>query len=186
MSAPPCAPAAPAAKPFPAGRAGRLLALAALAVLLPAALFAARVIPADLAHFRAEKALALYRALRDREDPAAAEALATARLQSTRALSLLPDEPRYHFVAAQVAALTGWARWRAEGNRGALVAGYGEALRHLRRAAELRPTHPWTWALIAEYKAALGARDEEWYRARERALLLGGGNVRLVERMLAL
>jgi hypothetical protein len=161
--------------PSPATRAA---IVAAGALLLLAALFAVRVGLADLDHFRAKKLASGWNAGEappSPDDVLRAEAAIQASLRHWRA------DPDALTLAAQI---RGWKGYALAGNDpDALNGHYREALAMLREALRLRPAHASTWALVAEYKTLVGERDDEWHLARERALELGGADIRLVLRM---
>ena len=161
--------------PSPATRAAIVIAAV---LLLVAALFAVRVGLADLDHFRAKKLASGWDASKAPPSPdevLRAEAAIEASLRHWRA------DPDALTLAAQI---HGWKGYVLAGNDPeSLSDHYGQALAMLREALRLRPAHASTWALLAEYKTLLGERDDEWHLARERALELGGADIRLVLRM---
>jgi tetratricopeptide (TPR) repeat protein len=107
--------------------------------------------------------------------------LFSANREITRALEIWPENSDYLLLSAQIDV---WLEYLEL--EGSTAANYETALAKIRLALENRPSHAKSWALLAEYKAYAGQRDQEMYLAREKALELGGANQKLVEKMLRL
>jgi cytochrome c-type biogenesis protein CcmH/NrfG len=143
-------------------------------------LFAARVVQADLAFFRAEKFFTMFRA---EEDDYRAIYLVSARRAIDQALRIWPDNPQHLSLAAQIHAWEGHLKGLEANSPDIEIQHYRESIALFRQALRLSPAHARTWALLAEYKIRAGERDEEWRQAVEKALELGGSDPAIVKRM---
>lgn len=161
----------------------KLVVAGVMVGLLYTVQFAVNIAEADLAFFRAEKSFALFRADRNKQD---SKYLKSARKAIDIALNHWRDDPRYLSLAAQIHVWEGYLQAAETNSPEIEIRHYSEATELLREALRLAPAHAKTWALLAEYKARAGQKDQEWHNAREKALELGGGDIQLVNRMLAL
>lgn len=163
----------------------KLLLLAISGVLLVSAWFGVSVFRADWAFFRAEKAMAVFKAHMELEPQSLSEAtpyLNVAEENIVSAISIWSTNSAYLSLYAQVIVWRGYQVSDPQEKLGH----YRQALDLLRESLQLRPTHAETWARLAEYKMLALQRDSEMYQAREKALELGGANVELVNRMMKL
>jgi len=158
----------------------KLLLVAVLGCLLWVMAFAARAGLANLAYFKAEKEVATWRG---QKSPPSLDSIARGEEHINRALGLWPDNPEHLTLAARIHAWKGFVLAGEGGDDDLIPQYYEESAAMLRAALKLRPAHASTWALLAEYKTLLGERDDEWLQAKEKALKLGGADVRLVLRM---
>ena len=154
------------------------MVLVFMGLLVVVALFSARVGLANLALFNAKKIASGWDAI---EAPPAQDDILRAESAINASLGYWRADPDALTLAAQI---RGWKNYTLAGeDAAALHPYYREAIEMLREALRLRPAHATTWALLAEYKTLVGERDDEWHLAKERALELGGADIRLVLRM---
>lgn len=162
-----------------------LLVLALL--LCAAAVWGLTVIRADWSYFKADKAMAVFKARVDRKGVADLKAgdlfyLESAQANIMSAISLWPANSDYLFLYSQVVVWQGYLKTDLDQQK----AYYRHAAQLAIGGLHRKPSYAEGWAKLAEYKALAGERDVEMHEAREKALALGGANVALISRMMRL
>lgn len=161
------------------GLSTRIVAALLLAMLLPAVLFAGRVLMSDLLFFNIEREVVFWG--NSAERPTAATITATQQ-RMDQTLRYWPDHPDYLAMQARLHAWQGLVatdRLVADGH-------FKRALTSLRQALVERPGNPYNWAQYAEYLATQPDNAVELAAAVQKVALLGAGDPRLQQRMAAL
>ena len=150
----------------------RLVTLSIIILLLFALVMATRYGISNIYFFKAERAIEHWGYKNRNPQP---DQIRHATTLINKAISYWRKNPDYLVLRAQI---SGWDAFVSD-----KVDLYRPGISDLRLALETRPAHTQSWALLAEFKTAVGEKDAEWRTARKKVLQFGSHDIRLIKRM---
>ena len=150
----------------------KLLSIPLIVLLIFAVVATTRFGVSNIYYFKAERAIEFWGYKNRLPD---VNQIQHARRLINKAISYWPKNPDYLVLRAQV---SGWDAFVS--NNPAL---YQAGLVDLRLALESRPAYVYSLALLAEFKSAVGEKDDEWQTARAKVMQYGSHDIQLIKRM---